>query len=389
MRVLIAPDKFKGCLPAADVSACIAAGVRSAVPDATIDLCPIADGGDGTVAAMVAATRGRWITRRVTGPLPEMKVDARFAMLADNLTAVIEMAAASGLALLPIEDRDPLNTTTFGTGELIAAAVGEGARRIILGLGGSATIDAGVGCAQACGFTVLLKDGELTSMTEPLCGRDLDRVLMVKHGRGEITSGIEIIAACDVTNPLTGPNGAAVVFGPQKGATPEAIAHLDAALANLAQLTGMTHEADRPGAGAAGGFGFAVTAFFGGQLKSGFELVAETVGLRDRLKDTDLCITGEGRLDAQTAGGKAVVGVARICRERGVPCVALVGSIGEGTASISDEGLTASFSIGDGPMTTEQSFANVQSLLSRAAANVVRLWVSNVGRSESASASLS
>jgi glycerate kinase len=371
MRFLVAPDKFKDCLAASEVAECIATGIRSVVPDAIVNLCPIADGGEGTVAAMLSALGGRLITHRVTGPLPEMKVAASFAMLPDNTTAVIEMASASGLALLRPEDRDPLSTTTFGTGELIVAAIREGARRIILGLGGSATNDAGVGAAQACGFTVLLKDGEPTSATEPLCGRDLDRVLLVKHGRGEITSGIEIIAACDVANPLTGPTGAAAVFGPQKGATPTTIAQLDAALTALTLRMGKTDEANHPGAGAAGGFGFAVTAFFGGRLQSGFELVAETVGLHDRLKGMDFCITGEGRLDASTFGGKTVMGVARICRQAKVPCVALVGSIGDTMESLVAEGLTGVYSISDGSMTIEQSIRDARQLLAKAAARYV------------------
>jgi glycerate kinase len=373
MKILVAPDKFKGCLSASDVADCIAAGIRLGMPRAIVDSCPIADGGEGTVSTMLAASGGRLITRRVTGPLPEMKVDASFAMLADGKTAVIEMSAASGLSLVPSIDRDPLNTTTFGTGELINAAVREGARRIILGLGGSATIDAGIGCAQACGFTVLLKDGEPTCMTEPLCGRDVDRVLMVKQGRGEITAGIEIIAACDVAHPLSGPDGAAVVFGPQKGANASAIAYLDAAMLNLVVRMGKLDDAHQPGAGAAGGMGFAVTAFFNGSLRPGFDIVAETINLRERLKDADLCITGEGRLDEQTLGGKAVAGIARLCREINIPCVALVGSVHDSLERIENEGLVAQFSICDGPMTIQQSMTEAPRLLKNAGKNLARL----------------
>ncbi len=184
MRIVIAPDKFKGCLPAAEVAEAIATGVRAAIPQAIVEQSPVADGGEGTLAALLSAGGGKLFSHRVTGPLPEMKVDASYAMLADGVTAVIEMSAASGLSQLRPEDRDPLNTTTFGTGELIVAAIRNGAKRIILGLGGSATIDGGIGCLQACGFTILLGDGEPTSMTEPLCGRDLNRVLKIKHGPG-------------------------------------------------------------------------------------------------------------------------------------------------------------------------------------------------------------
>ena len=183
MKLVIAPDKFKGCLNARQVAEAIAAGVRDARPDARIDLCPMADGGEGTVDALVAATGGRTLTRRVTGPLPEMKVDAPFGILGDGETAVVEMAAASGLHLLKPDQYDPMATTTFGTGELLMAAAEMGVKRIILGIGGSATIDGGIGCAQACGLPVLLEGGEPVAMTEPLCGRDLESVLLVKHGR--------------------------------------------------------------------------------------------------------------------------------------------------------------------------------------------------------------
>jgi glycerate kinase len=372
MRIIIAPDKFKGCLTAIEVATAIAGGLRSVDPLIDLDSCPMADGGEGTVATIVAATSGRLITRRVTGPLPEMKVDATFGLLGDGKTAVIEMAAASGLALLRPQDRNPLNTTTFGTGELIAAAVREGARKIILGIGGSATIDAGIGCAQACGFTILTRDGEPVSMTEPLCGRDLANVLMIKHGRGEVTNGIEITVGCDVTNPLHGETGAARVFGPQKGATPAVVQQLDAELRSLAERTEKITEAESPGAGAAGGLGFGMTAFFGATLRSGVELVADATRLRERLKGATLCLTGEGRLDGQSIHGKTTVGVARICREMGVRCVALVGAVGEGAERSLSEGITAYFPICDRPMTTEESIRDARRLLAATAANVLR-----------------
>lgn len=375
MHILIAPDKFKHSLSADAAADAIAAGVRSVDPHISVDLCPMADGGEGTVAALHRAHGGRLLTRRVTGPLPEMKVEAAFALLADGRTAVIEMAAASGLALLPEDERDPLNTTTFGTGELIAAAVREGARRIILGLGGSATVDGGVGCAQACGFTVLMDDGQPTSPTEPLCGRDLQNVLMVKHGRGEITSGVEIIAAYDVTNPLLGPRGAAAVFGPQKGATPAAVQKLDTALAGLVQRQNAADIAISPGAGAAGGLGFAMAAFFGATLRPGGELVAESVGLARRAAAAQLCITGEGKLDDQSSGGKVVAVVGRICRAAGVPCIALVGSVGAGADQLLSDGVTAYFSICDRPMPMETAQQNAGPLLKAAAAHCVRMWM--------------
>jgi glycerate kinase len=348
VKAVVAPDKFKGCLGARDVAEAIAAGVRDAEPVAEIDLCPMADGGEGTVDALVAATGGRIITRRVTGPLPEMKVEAAFGVLGDGETAVVEMAAASGLHLLPVEQYDPMATTTFGTGELLMSAVEMGVKRIVLGIGGSATVDGGIGCAQACGLPVLLEGGEPVAMTEPLCGRDLESVVLVKHGRGSAIERVEIVVACDVTNLLYGENGAARVFGPQKGASPKDVEWFDRMLHRLAERTGKVEEATRPGAGAAGGLGFAMTAFFGARMRSGFEVVAEATRLNERLAGADLCITGEGRLDAQSLAGKTCVGVARTCKEVGVRCVALVGSVGEGAEKVLDEGVERCLVIGEG-----------------------------------------
>ena len=365
MRVLIVPDKFKDCLSAPAVATAIAAGVRDANPSAAVDLCPLADGGEGTVDAILAHQAGRRVVRRVTGPLPERQVDAAFALLDDG-TAVIEMAAASGLALLDPADRDPLRTTTFGTGELIAAAIELGARRVLLGLGGSGTVDAGIGALQACRFTILTVDGEPTSPNDPLCGRDLEAVLMVKRGRGEVTAGVEIVAACDVTAPLCGPAGAARAFGPQKGATPATVDWLDAQMRRLAAAH--PDAALLPGAGAAGGFGFAVAAHLGGVLRSGFDLIAELAALDERLRSADLCLTGEGTIDITTRAGKAVAGVAARAAAAGVPCVALAGSV---LAEV--PGITAAFAINDGP---GSALADAPRLLRRAAAHVVRLWQS-------------
>ena len=339
MRVVVAPDKFKGSLTAEEAARAIAAGLKAAVPDIVIDCCPIADGGEGTVAALTAATSGSLRSCRVTGPIPGMKVDAVYSLLGDGQTAVVEMAAASGLALLPAEDRNPMHTTTFGTGELLLAAARDGAQRIIIGIGGSATVDGGVGCLQACGLPIILEEGEPVSATEPLTGADLPRVVLIKHGRGSPIERLKITVACDVTNPLFGPNGAAVVYGPQKGASATEVAQLDAALRQLAERTGKLEEAMTPGAGAAGGLGFGLIGFLGATIRSGAELVIEACRLRERLKGADLCITGEGRLDESSLHGKAPVSVARLCKELGVPCVALVGSLGPGAEKTLDEGL--------------------------------------------------
>ena len=327
MKIVLAPDKFKGSLSAAEVAAAMAEGVRRVNPAAEIDLCPVADGGEGTVAALVAATGGRIESRRVVGPRPDMQVDAQFGVLSDQKTAVVEMSAASGLALLSSEDRDPMRTTTFGSGQLLLeSAKLPGIERILLGIGGSATVDGGIGAAQACGLPVILDCLGPADPREPLVGEDLERVVLVKHARGSPIDRVRITVACDVTNPLFGPNGAAHVFGPQKGATPEQIDRLDALLKRLAERCGKLPEANTPGAGAAGGMGFAMLAFFHADLKPGFDIVADAVRLRDRLRGADLCLTGEGRLDRSSLAGKAAVGVGRVCQEMKIPCTAIVGS---------------------------------------------------------------
>ena len=376
MKIVVAPDKFKGSLSAPEVARAIAAGLRGADSTISIDECPIADGGEGTVTALVAATGGKMLTRRVTGPLPEMKVDASFGVLGDGKTAVIEMAAASGLALVRSEDRNPLNTTTFGTGELLVAAARLGFNQIILGIGGSATVDGGIGCAQACGLPVILEGGEPVSATEPLCGRDLESVIMVKHGRGSPVERVKITVASDVTNPLFGPDGAAAVFGPQKGATAEQIRWLDDALLGLAMRTGRLPEAARPGAGAAGGLGFAMIAFFGASLRSGAQIMIEATHLRERLAGADLCITGEGCLDAQSLSGKAPFAVARLCKELGVPCVAIVGSASPDAEAAREQGLADWLTLSP-PATIEESMRRAPELLELRAAELLREWNTN------------
>ncbi|MDB5321499.1 MAG: garK [Phycisphaerales bacterium] len=374
MRIVIAPDKFKGCLSAPQVAAAIARGIREVDPAIEIEQILMADGGEGTVDALVTATGGRLVTRRVTGPLPGMKVDATFGFLGggQTSTAVIEMSAASGLHLLQPEQYDPMKTTTYGTGELIMAAIEMGARRVILGIGGSATVDGGLGCVQACGGRPILAPDGLPAR-EPITGADVERSVGLKWERPFPREACEILVACDVDNPLAGPRGAARVFGPQKGATPEQVERLDRALAALGEKVGDGSLASTPGAGAAGGLGFGLMAFLGARLRPGFGLVAEAVGLAARLRGADLVVTGEGRLDASSMGGKTVVGVARLCRETGRPCVALVGSIGEGAEAAIAEGLTAYFSICDRPMSFVNAMREAPELLATAAANLVRL----------------
>ena len=378
MKVVIAPDKFKGSLSAAEVASAIGEGVRRAAPDAEIDLCPMADGGEGTVAALVAATGGELITHRVTGALPEMKVDATFGLIAiaagqrpAEHVAVIEMASASGLHLLRRDQYDPMATTTFGTGELMVEAVKRGAKRILLGIGGSATTDGGIGALQACGFPVLLEDGEPTSMTEPLCGQDLARVVLIKHGRGSPIDGIPIEVACDVTNPLFGPNGAARIFATQKGATPAQVEELDHLLERLATRTGHLADAQMPGAGAAGGLGFGLIAFAGATLRPGVDIVIEATKLRERLHAADLCITGEGKFDRTSLGGKTPMGVLRLCQESNVACALIAGVIGD--ANPIDAGFRAAESLSP-PASLEDAMHHGAELLSRHAEQILKVF---------------
>jgi len=332
MKVVIAPDSFKECLSAGDVAEALAAGVRAAAGLAAIDLCPMADGGEGTVRAMVAATGGQVRTAAVTAPMGEV-VQASFGLLgspagsAARPTAVIEMAAASGLALVEPLRRNPMLATTYGTGELILAALDAGAAEVLIGIGGSATVDGGCGCAQGLGVRFI--DAAGRCCPPALGGGGLANIHHVDlSGRDARVGAARIRVACDVTNPLTGPNGAAAVYAPQKGATPAMVAMLEDGLANLAEVIrrdlGLDVE-QLPGAGAAGGLGAGLVAFAGGRLQRGVEIVAGAVGLARRLAGADLCITGEGRFDRQSLSGKTAVGVAHIAAAARVPVVCIPG----------------------------------------------------------------
>lgn len=374
MRVVIAPDKFKGSLTAVEAARAISRGVLRAFPGAEVDAIPMADGGEGTVDALVTATDGTIQTSRVTGPLGN-PLDACFGLSGDVRTAFIEMASASGLVLVPESMRDPMITTTRGTGELILAAIDLGAQRIILGIGGSATNDGGAGMAQAVGFRLLDANGD--DLTPG--GGSLDRLDRIDPaGRDPRLDRAEISVACDVTNPLCGPEGASAVYGPQKGASPETVRILDRNLARLATVIERDlgqSVAELPGSGAAGGLGAGLVAFAGGTLQRGVDLISRTVGLADRLEGASLCLTAEGSLDSQTAHGKTIAGIARTARDRGCPVIALAGGLSSGAEAVLDLGVSAFFSICNRPMSLDDAMADADHLLERASEQAVRAFL--------------
>ena len=384
MKIVVAPDSFKETLPAEEVAQAIAVGVLRTCPEANVDVCPMADGGEGTVDAMVAATGGRIMAADVFDPLGR-PMRARFGMLGPGAerTAVVEMAAASGLALVPPELRDPLRTTTFGTGQLILAALDEGAERIVVGVGSSATTDGGCGAAQAMGVLFLDESGR--PCVCGLAGGGLESIAKIDLAdRDPRLAGVDISVACDVTNPLTGPDGAAAVYSPQKGATGETVRRLEAALVHLAELLrrdlGINVE-HLSGAGAAGGLAAGLVAFAGAKLTSGMQLVAETVALADRLAGADLCITGEGKLDAQSLSGKTAVGVARLAAQAGVPVICIPGQFDRDAAndlfaaSATAELFAAVHPLVAGDVTPEQAMREPAKLLRQRAAEAMAAFL--------------
>jgi glycerate kinase len=372
MRIVIAPDSFKESLSASSSAAAIARGVMRARPGAEVVQVPMADGGEGTVAAMVAATGGRLVEAHVTDPLGRLATAVFGVLGGEAKTAVIEMAAASGLPLVPPAQRNPLVTTTFGTGELIRAALDGGAARIIVGIGGSATVDGGVGAAQALGAVFRTAGGQSIG---PGGGALADLASISLATLDPRLRRVRIEVACDVDNPLVGPQGAARVFGPQKGATPAMVETLDANLAHLARVIERdlgVSVAEMPGAGAAGGLGAGLVAFLGARLRPGVDLVIEAVGLERQVAGADLVITGEGQADGQSVRGKTVSGVARAAARHGVPVVVLAGALGPGWRALLDAGVTACFSILDRPLDLPAAVARTEDLLEQAAEQVMR-----------------
>ncbi|HCA48732.1 MAG TPA: glycerate kinase [Armatimonadetes bacterium] len=383
MKIVIAPDSFKGSLTALEVCEAAARGIGSISPEIETVQVPMADGGEGTVQSLVDATGGTLVTETVTGPLGE-PVEAIYGLLGDGESAVIEMAAASGLPLVPDAQRNPLKTTTFGTGELIAAALDHGRRKLIVGIGGSATTDAGVGMAQALGVRFLDESGEPVGFG----GAELARIATIEmSGADPRLRDTEIRVACDVDNPLYGERGAAYVYGPQKGASPDDVRVLDANLRHVADVIqrdlGLDVR-DLPGAGAAGGLGAGLVAFCGASLEPGVEIVIDAVDLPGSMKGADMCITGEGAIDSQTAFGKTPAGVTAVARREGVPVIAIAGGVAFDAVSLHERGFHALASILNRPMSLAEAMEpeRAREMIAFTAGQMVRCFLA--GRAASA-----
>ncbi|TXG00875.1 glycerate kinase [Massilia arenae] len=343
MKIVIAPDSFKESLSALEAASAIEAGFREIFPEAVYVKVPVADGGEGTVEAMVAATGGRQVVLQATGPLGR-PVEAFYGLTGDESTAVIEMAAASGLELVAPPERDPLVATSRGTGELIRAALDAGARRFILGVGGSATNDGGAGMLQALGVELLDAQG---AQLAPGGGALALLSRIDVSGLDPRVKDCVFEVACDVSNPLVGPKGASAIFGPQKGATPEMVEQLDANLRHYAGVIARDlgqEVADIPGAGAGGGIAAAMLVFLKGRLRPGSEIVADAVGLDAFVREADLVVTGEGRIDSQTVNGKTPIGVARVAQRHGKPVIAIGGCLANDAHAVHAHGIAATFS---------------------------------------------
>ncbi len=372
MKIVIAPDSYKESLTAIEVAMEIEAGFREIFPQAKYVKLPMADGGEGTVAALVAATGGSLVAQEVTGPLGE-PIEAYYGLTGDGKTAVIEMAAACGLALVAPQLRNPLKSTTYGVGELIKGALDAGISHLIIGIGGSATNDGGAGMLQALGANLLDHGGHEIGFGGGALV-DLDRIDISNLDSRLKRCRME--TACDVDNPLTGPKGASAVFGPQKGATPEMVAQLDDNLAHFAALIDrdLGVQVDNlPGAGAAGGMGAALRAFCGSVLRPGIDIVMETVGLEGAVQGADLVITGEGRIDSQTIHGKAPIGVARVAKRFGKPVIAIAGSLSPDVNVVYEYGIDAVFSVLSQVGTAEEAFLSAAANVRSASRNIAAI----------------
>ena len=371
MKIVIAPDSFKSSLTARQVAESIERGIRKVEKNIHIEKVPMADGGEGTVQSLVDATNGRMVYTKVFDPLMR-EIEAFYGILGDGSTAIIEMSAASGLPLISKEEKNPLITTTYGTGQLFMHALNQGCRSFIIGIGGSATNDGGVGMMKALGIRFINSEGQDIGFG----GGELDKIHTID------TSGLDnrildcsITVACDVDNPLCGLRGASRVFGPQKGATEEMVEVLDNNLSHYAEIIksqlGISI-IDVPGAGAAGGLGGGLMAFLKAKLRRGIDIVIDATGLEESIKGAALVITGEGSIDYQTQFGKTPYGVAMVAKKYGIPVIAIAGSIGKDAYALYEKGFNSIFSIVDKPMTLEEAIENSEVLLENTAERIMR-----------------
>ncbi|MEH6641565.1 glycerate kinase [Vreelandella glaciei] len=373
MNVLLCPDSFKDALSAQDAAAAMARGVKRAIPSAQVQACPLADGGEGSLDALIAATGAERRQLDVHDALGRPR-EATWGWLSDQRTAFIELAEASGLQHLTGDERNALHTSTFGVGELLLAALDQGAEKALLLLGGSATNDGGAGMLQALGARFLDQNDEPL----PPGGAALSQLArLTLDGLDPRLAGLALEAAVDVDNPLLGVRGATAVFGPQKGASPEEVEQLDRALGHFADISAQVLGEDYrtlPGAGAAGGMGFAAKAFLNATLKPGIEMIMQQADMATLLANADLVITGEGRLDGQSLAGKTPIGVSRAAKRLNKPVIVLAGSLGDGWQACFDEGVTAAFALADGPMTLADALPRTAELLEARCENLLRLW---------------
>jgi glycerate 2-kinase len=376
MKIVIAPDSFKGSVSALEAAIAIEKGIKNCLPQAETVLVPVADGGEGTMDSLVLATGGKKVQSRVSGPLGN-PVNAEYGILGDGKTCVIEMASASGLCLIPTNQRNPMLTTTYGTGQLIKKALDDGSRHFILAIGGSATNDGGSGMLQALGLQLLDSNGNSVGFG----GGELHSIKTIDDSQWDkrIAESTFLIAS-DVQNPFIGSNGASHVFGPQKGATPEMITILDNNLHDWADLilakTGVRVH-DMPGAGAAGGIGGAFQAFFPATMRRGIDIVMEYTRFRDYLHGADLVFTGEGQIDYQTASGKTPMGVAQEAQKLDIPTIVLAGSIGNGIEVLYECGITSVHSIMNSPMPLKKAMKKAPELLAQKSEQVLRTYLAN------------
>jgi len=374
MNVLLCPDSFKDAVSAEQAANAMANGIQRAAPTATIHLCPLADGGEGSLDALIAATNAERRQLTVQDALGRPR-QASWGWLSEQRTAFIELAEASGLQHLTPDQRNALHTTTYGVGELFLAALDAGATKALLFLGGSATNDAGAGMLQALGAKLLDHNGD----SLPPGGAALQQLATLDLSTLDPRlNSLEVEAAVDVDNPLLGSRGASAVFGPQKGASPDDVATLDQAIGHFAEQSAQAlgrDERELAGAGAAGGMGFAARSFLNATLTPGIEMIMQQAKLPNLLPDVDVVITGEGRLDGQSLSGKTPIGVARAAKRYGKPVIVLAGSLGDGWQACLEEGVTAAFALADGPMTLEDALPRTAELLADRCESIARLWL--------------